>query len=823
MGPALQRLLERPSSVGLLRYLVGASQEFRRPLSIRLRPTACRRHSSSASVAVQETSAITSGHSHSHDPKAPAPILEADEPVLQIQNISSGLANTRRRYSSLDYGPWKESSWTREDIDFESNVEEKGLKLVEQRSHSTDLRLWACLFDYRQRTYGIAGVRMFWNAVKRGDFRLPVVGAYAQLFWEEFVKLGLQDDKVLDEIVEYANQMLESKDARWSKLYIRIVQHMLLNGRGEDAIVWHNRLFDLHPPGPNGFAEMVHQIIFRKGDTEALKEIYEKNSHRNVYGKVIPFLCEQEDFESAYRWHFTFVRNGDLPITSKKAEPLVHFLAIYYRPRAIRVTRSLVEAGVPFASSISSTLAENAIISREMMNLMHGETFNIAPKPYNDDLGARWFATRFISLDIAMTAISALGIKEIGPMSLQAIALREQEAEGITQRINQLRDLDVSIGNSVFSRSVEKFARSQNQAFLDCLLQSDQHPDTLEDPKFLEQLLSSYERSEDWLRYRLTLAIRLIGSKDPEMETKNIMLRSHAKTGNTSALLASLRKMHLEGATVTTNTVKTVLQSVLRPRQHGRRPITPDIKQADDIKMAIDILKSTMQCGSFVSATYWREIIKRLGMLGRWKELEDLCIFLASWYGPANRDIYLDSTKQKRVHRYRVPAQVKTIHPLHPLKILFPTSLQRAIVEWGFMHALRAPITETESKGLIRRVRRSSPVTSGIQLLKRLREYHVHIDINTVRKAVFDRLVVYYGPGQSNKLRNRRAREHNVLQLEEMAIQIDEALGMRMFHRPDLRQMIETRGNIRLRKVERKVVGQLQTARERERVLSLPD
>lgn len=812
MRPALRRLLARPASLELLQCLVERPQEFRQISTkspLWCHPPGCCRHSSNVSAAIYENFVSNSGDIPNPFSELPLPRQVISKPGLLVRNTESGLANNRRRHLSVDYGPWKENMWTREEIELESNLEEKGIKLVDKHSHQKDLRLWACLFNYRQRMYGVSGVRMFWAAAKRGDFQVPMTGVYAQLFWDEFVKLGLQDDVVLSEIIVHANQRMESTKERWPELYIRIVQQMMLSGRGEEAVNAHERLFQLHAPDSIRFANMICEVVAGQGDASILSEIYANSNYRNIYGRVVPFLCEQEDFDSAYRWHFICITRGDLPVTSRVTEPLVHFYAIYDRIRATKVTSSLVKAGVPFASSISSTLEDTAMISREMVNLMHGETFNMPAKPYNDRLGARWFATRWISLDVAMTAISALGVCEIGPLSLQALALREQDAESITRRINQLKDLNISIGSSIFSRSVEKFARTQNQAYLDCLLQSDQHPDALEDSKFQEGLLISYARSGDSLRYQLTLAMRLISSKNPDLETKNILLRNHAKTGNTTALLASLHKMQVEGEIITVNTVKTILRGVLRPRQPGRRPITSPIKQADDLKMAIDILKGIMQSGSFVSATYWREIIKRLGMLGRWKDLEDLCVFLASWYGPANRETFLNSATRRRFHRYRVPAQVRTIHPLHPLKILFPTSLQRAIVEWGFMCALKAPIVEKESNGLIHKAKPSLSVTAGIQLLKRLHAYHVHIDIHSVRKAIFDRLVVYYGPGQSSKLYNRRGRENNTLRLEEMAAQIDQALGVRMFDSPHLKEVIERRSEVRLRKAGRKIAGRL--------------
>jgi hypothetical protein len=794
--------------------LVGRPQEFHPTVTktaICLRHQPCCRHNSSVAAAIQEKAASNSEDAQDSGSELSSLIpRKAIDPLPLGHNNRNGSTNHKRRYSDLDYGPWKESLWTRDEIEFESNLDEKGTKLLDQPAHRRDLRLWACLFDYRQRVHGASGVAMFWDAVKRGDFKLPMTGAHAQQFWEKFVDLGLQNIDILNEVRVYADQMLKSTNKRWLSLYIKIVQHMLLTGRGKEALVWHNRLFLLHPPGPRGFGEMVRQVIFQQGDMEALKQIYQWNNHHNVYGKVVPFLCEKEDFKMALEWHFTFINEGDLPATSKKAEALLHFLAIHDHPRAIQVTRSLVDAGVPFTSSISSTLKENTIISREMMNRMHGETFNMPAKTYNDNLGARWFATRWVSLNVAMLAISALGVKEIGPLSLQAIALRERDAESITERINQLRDLDVSIDKSKFSSAVEQFARARNQAYLDGLLNSDQHPDAFEDSKLQEQLLNTYARSQDWFRYRLTLAVLVIGSKHPEMETTNIILRTHVETRDTSALLLSLQKMHVDGAIVTAHTVRTILRGLLRPRLPGRRPIPTPIKYADDLKLAIGILKGIMESGSFVSASHWREIIKRLGMAGRWRELQDLCVFLASWYGPANANIPLGTIGRERFHRYRVPAQVKASHPLHHLRILFPVTLLRAIVEWGFIHALRAPNNAIASQGIIKD--KPSPlVTSGIDLLKRLAEYGVHINMNSVNRAIFNRLVIYYGPGRSSKRYNRRARENNVLSLEEMAAQIDEALGKRSFNYPNLGQVIEAHGISRLERRAQRLTGHAKT------------
>ena len=379
----------------------------------------------------------------------------------------------------------------------------------------------------------------------------------------------------------------------------------------------------------------------------------------------------REEFLVADDWHWILIQNGDLPKFVSDVEPLVRFLTTYYPDRAMQLTQNLQDIGLSFASALATEQEETAKLSREMMNHIHGKVYQIEEKQYNDSLGARWFATRWISLDIAMSGISALGTQQIGPLSLQAIALREPDAESITRRLDQLQDLSISIGNSRFSRAVDKFARNGKQELLDSLIKSDQHPDEFEDNDLQEKLLVSYARMQDWKQYRRTLAIRLIGTQAPRTDTENIVLRSQAQLGDPSAVLASLRKMQIAGIPVMPKTLMLLMSSFLRPRRRFKRPTTPrGENKKDDLSLVVIMLKEVMEAGSFVPASYWVEIIRRLGMTdGRWDELSDLLIFLASWYGPANRAETLDPATKQKLRRYQVPKCVPTWHHLHPLRV----------------------------------------------------------------------------------------------------------------------------------------------------------
>jgi hypothetical protein len=651
------------------------------------------------------------------------------------------------------------------------------------------------------------GIRMFWEAVKKRRIRLPTRddresknrGSPAEKLWTSFLKLGFYDNQVLEEVFAYADELLQTKQRRWPRMYATIVQHFLVDGNGKEALVWHNRLLERHPPSAASFAELCHRTVYHRGDLNVLKEIYDANKYRNAYGRIIPTLCRQGNFKLALEWHFRLLEKGDVPLEAKHTQALSRFLAVYDRRNAILVTKSLVTASAPF--QIPTALSENIKISREIMNLVHGETFKIPAKAYNDDYGARWFATTWVPLDLTIHSIHALGIREIGPLSLQALCLRtepdgsEPGPDTILRRIEQLRSLGLSIGSSVFSRAIKHFAQNKMYDHLMGLLKGDQHPDALEDWKSLENLLAHFARIRDWEQYRRILAIRTLSSKSPAIEAQNIWLRTLVTNRDLPAALDTLETMQINGTAVKPTTISYILRAVLLPRRRGCK-LSHGLR---DLDMATSILKGILDAGNLVPAAYWREIICRYGMMRSNSDLRHLCIFLASRYGPTDRS-YLKHIGTQYANDYRVPSQVATSHPLHPLKILFPVSLQKAIVEWGFIHALkRAESKETTAivtDNLDPGDKIDRQLTAGISLLKDLHQLGVHINEEAIKKAILNRLIIYYNPGRSTKLYNRVARRY-VPDFEIMKSLIDEAMGQRVFG-DDLKLKILSRGKLRL-------------------------
>ena len=870
MRPALQRLVASPSSRELLRFLVGnegaakcyapANTESRRVK----RRDICLRKYSGLAIAARENDGIRFQDEEPIGKGAASSIYEGQLPhqvaARKRGNVEKqdgrkftsttstrklGLGS-RQEESSADVPlrlnaeeekaltpngrvQWEEAMFSHERLEFESDlstVPNGGQERLLDTTYKDDVGLLAMLLGYRQRIHGMEGVAIFWHAIQRRGIRLPMKGFLADKLWHTFLALGLETPNILEEIYQYSEA-----NGLHSDVYPWIVGNFLENHRGSSALDWHNRLSTLQKPNQFTFAKMCRRVIIKEGDLGTLKQIYNMLPHRNLYHKIIPLLCKLEKYKIAIQWHTFFCKSGDFPASATCAEPLVRYLATYDPPSARKVTQDLVKGGVSFASTLSQKLEDNIKISRELMNVIHGETFHIPVKKYNDELGARWFATTWVSLDMAINAVHALGIQEIGPLSLQAIALRDPDPRAIVARIEQLKELGISIGASLYSRAVKTFARHASHGkhdLLDGLLNSDQHPDELENFKLQEALLESYAQEGDWTQYRRTLEIRLLASSSPEIDRRNIELRMIAASRDASAALRGLEDMLLDGVPVKSQTISLLLKHTLRSRRPGHRPMAVGDDDGANgnggLAQSIAMLKAIMRSGSYVQPNLWHEIIRRLGMLGHMRTLRSLCVWLATHYGPQKRTM-----TENWLRRYRVPLDLPTSHGLHPVSMLFPASLQQAIVEWGFIASRTHPPHRTRSSHSLATTSSfhetsSSSMTSGIYILKKLNSLGVHIERRSVRKAIFNRLVMYYGPGYSN----RRYNEHRklaIVSLVDAAKQIDQALGGEYFTGVELERVVHQLAAVRWRRRERKGMRKVvMTSRDpRSRLLLGPD
>ncbi|KAI9823036.1 MAG: hypothetical protein M1832_002690 [Thelocarpon impressellum] len=475
------------------------------------------------------------------------------------------------------------------------------------------------------------------------------------------------------------------------------------------------------------------------------------------------------------------MREGDVPGSSKVVEPLMYHLALYGdQNRLKRLTRRLVDAGVSFTASTSKIFRDNPVISREIMNRILGETFSISPKPFNDAFCARLFATKALSVSLIVTGMQVLGVDAIGPLSTRELAVREGRPETIRERIDQMRAAGISIGSSRFSRLVEKFAVENEAHLLEQLLASDQHPETLEDQQLQESLLASHMAAQNWRKMKTSLIIQTAFSKQPHIERWNLLLRGHLALRRLNAARQTLDEMLVGGIPVSAISCKALLQSVLRPRNPGKRPVScAPHHQEDDLSTIINMLMGIVQSGRSLPPTSWKEIFLRLGQTGRLDELERLAIWLAAFYSPQTAEAaYARFSPHRTLPRTRLPSATPSVpktlspsHPSHPLRQLFPANFHRAVIAWGFLSppaSLSTTTTLTSPSHPSPLTTTSPPWTRGLRLLATLRSYGVAIRTPVLRKAFQQRLLVLFGPGTSSRPANRLARARNAVPMHVM-------------------------------------------------------
>ncbi|KAI1001398.1 hypothetical protein K3495_g6800 [Podosphaera aphanis] len=787
--PAPHRLLLRPAIIGFLRCLFRSSLSRTQRAPIYIGKT-------ELPSPFETSNPCTSSQN-------PSGALDSNE-LSVIEGCSSGSLTIRAIYPKpcvkalgkigLLYGHWELEIWDHDRLEFESDLDDgREGKSLDRLSDREYMKLWGYLLNHRYSAHGLAGVQMYWKAVLKKELYLPVTGALADKLWSTFLQLGFQNLEILDQIIEYANKLFKVKGIRWLALYDNILEHLLVNGKYNYTLKCHERLFPLHPPGAARFRTLFREVLHRKGNELALKTIYKLCPYRNVYSGVISLYCKRGEFQRATDWHFFLLENGDQPSKAAMVEPLIKYLSIHDKSRNVLVAQSLVDIGISKSQLVSelSTIK----VSAEMMNRIHGKTFGIQEKNYDDALGARWFATSWVSLDTAIKTIHALGIQEIGPLSLQAIALRDPSAESILYNIKQLRRFGISIGTSMFAKSLKHFARNGRLEFLQGLLNSDQHPDQLDNVKLQEDLLLAYSQARDWEQFYRTLEILSLACKNPKVGKRNLLLKVILLDGSDiSTVLEALDKMIKDHIPVKPDTISHLLGRILTPRRRTK----PPSNTVSDLNLGIKVLHDIMCSGSDVPVYYWREIIRRLGMRGRLDHLENLSLILARWYIKGGVE---------GITCYKKPSVLPLRHALHPARILFNRTFQRAVVDWGFIHQLG--ITQRQ---IIAKLKLASTngdpfnlpdLTFGIILLKKLRKLGVFIDGQVVSRAILNRLIAYYGPGISTKRYNQVAQTLVQGRLREMVKQIDGALGSTYFTGLNLPVYLRRLGRVKLHRLEK--------------------
>lgn len=713
--------------------------------------------------------------------------------------------------SSL-YGKWQSLSLDEERLTHESDInvsDSRIVRFVDQPGNEDDIKLWTCLLDFCSRRMGRDGVLMIWQSVFKRRNLHQVDGPLPQAFWKTVLNAALSSDAFLREVVIYAEWLDHAHNVQWPELYSTVMSYMLEGGEKSKVLRWNITLTPSFGPTKAEFLELMKTFITnpdRKVQT-SLQLLYTYSVHRDMYDILIPYLYNEGHASLAMEWRKVFSRVNDNP-TSVAARSFLRYLGAYYHPNIRFTDEELTVAGL-VSSGLQNKVPkseppETAITGqnlRYLINRAHGETFGIKEKAYNDNIGAKWFASSWVSLDFAINVIYTMGIQQIGPLSLQSIALREGTAQGVLHRIEQLRQLKIDLPESTYVQAIQHYAAVGDDEALQELLHSDIHPDIFNNDMAQHELLSSCLQVNDWKTYRLILRTRLAVLSDSIATASNHILEFFVLQGHGSMSLKVMQEMssrEMELTPTTSHLLSSFIIKNLSPHCTSEEP-----RRLVDLQISLCRQLAATRFPPAVEV--WQTLLYRLGREQRLADLERLSldIFrLFNDYTTSDQPMWISHmadipqilrTESPYQYFQKLPRDLPLRHAKHPLRLIFDQNLQNSIIRWGFMYTNYGPDAEATAAATLSSFGNSnedslSPVSfhfaRGIRLLAMLRDRGLFIIETTVRKQTNLRLLdMYRGGGKASyewvggKTTFREIRRRNRLTLAEAKKLCDGAWG----------------------------------------------
>ncbi|KAI1822844.1 hypothetical protein F4861DRAFT_540567 [Xylaria intraflava] len=673
--------------------------------------------------------------------------------------------------------------------------------LVDMFKHYGDMALWTCLLDYQVRINGPSGAIHVWKGLWGRKTLYDVEGPLAETFWRVMLEAALasNDLSFLEQIWAYSEWMYELYGVKWPQLYTTVMKHFLRTHQHRRALQWQLLLAPNFYPGSDEFGNIIKEFALDQElyRFDTLFSLYKINPDKNLYNTLLPYLFNFGASELARKWRRLFLKHGERPLTPVPLKPLLRFLKAYYPGQNLTPEEMAVLKSAPKLPDDDRTE-----LSREFLNRVQGETFGISVKTYNDQIGAKWFASSWVSLDVAIPVISALGIEKIGPLSFQSIALRAGGSDGILSRVAQLRENGISVADSNYFRVIIYLASQKDDELLQDLLNSDLHPDVFEDINLQTQLINSATDISNWRTLRLLLVTRLVIFKQSAREAANRLLRLRFEKRDQDGVSRILKDMKSWQIPLDFSQANYIFESLIDDYNHEGRSLT-----TLSAAFYLAIFRQMKSMDVPVPLTHWRLIMINMSRQGRLEELGRLTKELV--------DLFLTSTSLRPgfvpVHVSDVPEAMAgslegvenllgvyvpqdTLSFRHPIRDLFNSKLLTAVIENAFVphpgHGFYASHgVGPDSQGSL-----ASQIATVFDLLRIIKQQGTWLRDRKVQFVATNCLVNMYGPKVPYADIHRLMRSSNTLGLSEMKTLIDDAWGSELLQPlPKLREIIRIR------------------------------
>ncbi|KAI0124353.1 hypothetical protein BJ170DRAFT_564109, partial [Xylariales sp. AK1849] len=677
-----------------------------------------------------------------------------------------------------------------------------------------DFELWCCLLQHLQRTQGDLGVLKLWKALWGRKSLYQIKNRPAKIFWQTILEaaLRLNNDKFLDGIWIYAEWMSEIHNAEWPDLYTTVVPFFLRTHQHEKAVRWHLRITPNFYPGSREFIDMMQNFSTDRvlAASFTLQSLYIASPERRLYDALVPYLYSRGQSRLALLWRRICVQHDDGPRLHTPARQFLRYLRGYIENVQLH-PREIVAVGDADSVSTEEEEQQQLEVSREFINRVHGKTFGLSAKTYNDRLGSRWFASSWVGLDTAISIISALGIREIGPLSLQSISLREGTPDGVLSRISQLRGLGISIPDSGYANTIEHFAKSGDDELLTSFLHCDLHPDVFDDMQLQSNLMDSSTASGDWGMYTLLLASRLAFIEKATRTAANALLQTYLLQNDLRGVLRVLDDMQATQIGLNVDQSRIMFHHILSNltwHQDSKEPL-------EALPFCLAVCRRLSSMDVPIPIVCWRKLVYCTARNGDLIELNDIVRELVEYYTvrqsarPGFMPVHLNDVPESltkplegvdNLFGLYLPLDMPGFVAMHPLNQLFNPRWQGDFIRWSFsqLHSLKraAPLL---GQGQDRT--RVTQLGQAISILRKLKDVGVNIEVGKVQKSLQLRLAELYGVAPPTKAKHDGARRSNVFSLGQMKALCDEAWGGELL--PPLKELREQIAAVDVKRWER--------------------
>ncbi|RTE72437.1 hypothetical protein BHE90_013144 [Fusarium euwallaceae] len=432
----------------------------------------------------------------------------------------------------------------------------------------------------------------------------------------------------MEELFAFAQQLRDEYDFNWPELYMKVVHFYLSQSDYDAASRWHLKLMPGFRPDLDSFGALLTSFVidFSPDMQRTLTRMYVFSPFRELYDYVVPALFDSGQSHPARVWRKRFILFDDYP-TSTKSKPFLDFASRYFP------TIGLTQEELKLLGRDASALADST----------SKDSQSDQPKGiYSDKFTARWFASPWTSSEFAINLMHKLGLKTIGPLSLQSVALREDDARGVADRLTQLEQLRIAIAPNLYCKAIVSFAKGGNDDLLRDLLHCDIHPDEFDDPETRQLLLAAAARQQDWGRERLLQEVEALDvwtsqQKHSHSEELNQYLRAMLRREDLHNVRLILDEMDTSNVSLWQRNSAAVLRQVFKDIWYYPKNIKQKFygHQGDpQLDRAINLALQVARHDVAIPIRYWQMLLYNLGRLGRFSDLEKLSYEICELYNP---------------------------------------------------------------------------------------------------------------------------------------------------------------------------------------------